>query len=317
WSSFKASLPDSWHPIPVMVTEGDYLAVLLPTYGNFTGIPYHGIPPTNKWLEYGMVNMVRIEDIKISEAWFGMDSLVETQQMGAAPSIPPRKLSEGEEANIGLFQQTINKEDKKYDNLTAFNAVVVTLGPPQYEKDTATRDLEIYRVANGFHALIRANHIIIDPPYSGESSIDKELSRNVVERWLKEVLTDHDLKLLNTIVLPEILIHKTAMPCEANYYGINGVKSWLNEQWNSFPDLEIIEYFTLAQGNIAVARWKAYGRSEGRFLFLPPTGKAVEYTGISMYRIEEGKIAEIWETRNTLGIMKQLNPEIDTDQHGH
>ena len=42
---------------------------------------------------------------------------------------------------------------------------------------------------------------------------------------------------------------------------------------------------------------------------LPPTGKIVQYTGNSMYRIEDGKIAEIWETRNTLGIMKQLNPE--------
>jgi predicted SnoaL-like aldol condensation-catalyzing enzyme len=28
----------------------------------------------------------------------------------------------------------------------------------------------------------------------------------------------------------------------------------------------------------------------------------VEYTGVSMYRIEDGKIAEIWDTRNTLGI---------------
>ena len=53
WASFKSSLPDSWHPIPVMITDNDYLAVLLPTYGHFTGEPYHNIPPTHKWLEYG------------------------------------------------------------------------------------------------------------------------------------------------------------------------------------------------------------------------------------------------------------------------
>ena len=39
WSSFKSSLPDSWHPIPIMITDIEYLAVLLPTYGNFTGEP--------------------------------------------------------------------------------------------------------------------------------------------------------------------------------------------------------------------------------------------------------------------------------------
>ncbi len=42
---------------------------------------------------------------------------------------------------------------------------------------------------------------------------------------------------------------------------------------------------------------------------LPPTGEAVEYTGVSMYRIEDGKIAEIWEARNTLSIMRQLDPK--------
>ena len=317
WSGFKAALPDSWHPIPVMVTEGDYLAVLLPTYGHFTGVPYHGIPPTNKWLEYGMVNMVRIENGKISEAWFGMDSLAETQQMGAAPPLPPRDLSETEKANISLFQQTVDKSNEEYDNLTAFDDVVVVLSPPQYEKDTTARDLKVYRIANGSLRLIRANHMRTSPPYSGNPNADTEESRTLVEHWFRDVLTNRDLELLDTVALADILIHKTAMPCEANYYGINGVKTWLGEHWRSFPNLEITEYFTLAQGDIVAARWKARGKSEGNFLILPPTGKTVEYTGVSMYRIEEGKIAEIWETRNTLGIMQQLNPELRSDMHSH
>jgi predicted ester cyclase len=315
WSGFKAALPDSWHPIPVMITEGDYLAVLLPTYGHFTGVPYHGIPPTGKWLEYGMVNMVRIEDGKISEAWFGMDSLVETQQMGAAPPLPPRELNETEKAYISLFQKTVNKDKEEYDNLTAFDDVVVALSPPQYEKETARRDLGIYRIANGSLELIRANHMITNPPYSGSPTIDAEESRALVEHWFKDILPNHDLKSLDAVALAEVLVHKTAMPCEASYYGINGLKTWLGEQWSSFPNLEIIEYFTLAQGDIVVARWKARGRSEGNFLILPPTGQTVEYTGVSMYRIEEGKIAEIWETRNTMGIMQQLNPEHRSHLH--
>ncbi|MFC1969720.1 ester cyclase [Chloroflexota bacterium] len=117
--------------------------------------------------------------------------------------------------------------------------------------------------------------------------------------------------------LPDILIHRTAMPCEASYYGINGVKHWLDEQWGSFPNLVITDYFTLAQGDIVAVRWTGRGTSEGNFLILPPTGKMVEYTGVSMYRIEEGKIAEIWEARNTLGIMQQLNPEMGGGQHHH
>jgi len=317
WSDFKAALPDSWHPIPVMITEGAYLAVLLPTYGNFTGVPYHGIPPTNKWLEYGMVNMVRIEDGKISEAWFGMDSLVEMQQMGIAPSLPPRELSEFEKANIDLLQKSPNKQNEQFDNLTAFDDVVIALGPPQYIKETATRKVEIYRVINGYLTKVRTHQFRTNPPYSGDPSFDVEVSRALVERWFNETLIDHNLESLNMIALPDILIHGTAMPCEASFYGINGVKQWLSEQWYSFPDLTITDYFTLAQGDIVAARWTARGTSENDFLILPPTGKTVEYTGVSMYRIEEGKIAEIWETRNTLGIMQQLNPEMGGGQHHH
>jgi hypothetical protein len=38
---------------------------------------------------------------------------------------------------------------------------------------------------------------------------------------------------------------------------------------------------------------------------------------VSMYRIDGSKIAEIWEARNTFGIMRQLNPEIGSNNHGH
>jgi predicted ester cyclase len=317
WSGFKAALPDSWHPIPVMITEGNYLAVLLPTYGHFTGEPYHGIPPTNKWLEYGMVNIVRFEDGLIAENWLGMDPLTEMQYMGAAPLFPPRQLTTIEKNNIELFQEAVNTTGQEYDNLTAFGNVVVALGPPQYEKDTTSRKMEIYRVVNDSLELLRSHEFTTNPPYSGDSSVDTERSRNIVERFSKDVLIGHDLNALAKIVSSDILIHPTAMPCEASYYGINGVSDWLETQWNAFPDLTIADYFTVAQGDIVATHWTARGTSKGSFLMLPPTGKMVEYTGASIYRIDSGQIAEIWETRNTLAIMGQLNPDMNKSNHSH
>ena len=105
------------------------------------------------------------------------------------------------------------------------------------------------------------------------------------------------------------------MPCESSYYGIEGIGFWLNSQWKSFPDLKIIDYFTVAQGDIVAVHWTAQGMSKDNFLMLPPSGKTVGYTGSSMYRIEESKIVEIWETRNTLAIMKQINPDLGGSHH--
>jgi predicted ester cyclase len=317
WSAFKTALPDSWHPIPVLIAEGDYVTNLLPTYGNFTGEPYHGVPPTGKWLEYGMVNMVRFENGKLAEIWFGMDSFAEKQQMGIAPPIPPRQLTEVEKANIELFQKTINSSGLEFDNLTAFGDVVAALGPPQHAKDTTTRKLEIFRATKGSIELIKSHEFTTNPSYAGDPSVDTELSRGVVKRYFEEVLKGHNLDALAGIATPDILIHPTAMPCEASYYSINGASEWLGLQWKTFPDLTITDYFDMAQGDIVAVHWTARGKSKGNFLMLPPTGKEVEYTGVSMYRIEDGKIAEIWETRNTLGIMRQLNPEMASGHHGH
>jgi hypothetical protein len=36
-----------------------------------------------------------------------------------------------------------------------------------------------------------------------------------------------------------------------------------------------------------------------------------------MIRIEDGKVGEIWEARNTLDIMRQLNPQMGGGHHDH
>ncbi len=103
WAGFKHLSPDSWHPIPILIAEGDYVAVLLPTYGHFTGRSDQAPPPTGGRLDYGMVNMVRFEAGKLAEMWFGMDPLVELQQMGMAPAFPPRPYGPTEQANLTAF----------------------------------------------------------------------------------------------------------------------------------------------------------------------------------------------------------------------
>jgi hypothetical protein len=43
---------------------------------------------------------------------------------------------------------------------------------------------------------------------------------------------------------------------------------------------------------------------------LRPDAREPRLHGLSMYRIQDGRIAEIWETRNTLAILRQLDPRI-------
>lgn len=317
WAGFKQLSPDSWHPIPIMIADGDYVAVLLPTYGTFTGQGEHAPPPTGGRLDYGMVNVVRFDSGQLTEMWFGMDSLVEMQQMGVAPTQPPVELSAPAQANLEAFDETRETAGEPLDNVVAFDDVVVAMGPHQNDKATATRRVEIYRFDDGSPTKIYEHSMVTDPPYSGDPAVDGEASRAVVERWIEHVLNSHDVAAIEALVTPQVLIHPTAMPCEATHHGVAGATAWLEEQWTAFGDLAISEQRTIACGDIVALRWTARGTSQGDFMSLPPTGEVVEFTGVSMYRLEDGSIAEIWDTRNTLGILHQLNPELGAGGHHH
>lgn len=193
WAGFKRLSPDSWHPVPILVAEGDHVAVLLPTYGHFTGRSDQAPPPTGGRLDYGMVNMVRLEAGKLAEMWFGMDPLAELQQMGVAPAFPPRRYRPTEQANLAAFLGASGNEPSEYDNVTAFDDTVIAFSPPQSDQESVTRRVEIYRVAGDAPALAYRHEITTGPPYGGDPSADTETSRAVVGRWFEGVLRGHGL----------------------------------------------------------------------------------------------------------------------------
>lgn len=310
WTGFKRLSPDSWHPIPILVAEGDCVAVLLPTYGHFTGRSDQAPTPTGGRLDYGMVNMVRFEAGKLAEMWFGMDPLSELQQMGVAPVSPPRPYRPTEQANLAAFMGAAEMGPADFDNVTAFGDSVIAFSPAQASPASVRRLVEVHRFADDDRALVYRHEITTEPAYGGDPSVDTATSRALVGRWFDDVLRGHDVAALAELASPNILVHPTAMPCEAGHYARPGVEQWLHGQWAAFPDLTVMEDASVASGDIVAVRWHASGTSQGAFLGVAPTGRPVAYTGLSMYRVEDGRIAEIWETRNTLGILHQLDPRI-------
>ncbi len=79
-----------------------------------------------------------------------------------------------------------------------------------------------------------------------------------------------------------------------------------------FPDVVSTIEDLIAEEDKVVARWRARATHRGEYMGIPPTGKEVEFTGISVYRIEAGKIAESWNAEDELGLMRQIGavPEV-------
>jgi len=79
-----------------------------------------------------------------------------------------------------------------------------------------------------------------------------------------------------------------------------------------FPDVASTIEDLIAEGDKVVARWRSRATHQGEYMGIPPSGEAVEFTGISVYRIEGGKIAESWNSEDQLGLLRQIGavPEL-------
>lgn len=79
----------------------------------------------------------------------------------------------------------------------------------------------------------------------------------------------------------------------------------------AFPDLEWQVDLMLGEGDLVAARWTATGTQSGAWGDVEPTGKRVSFAGVNIFRFDHGgKVVEIWNHRDDLGLMQQLGASV-------
>jgi steroid delta-isomerase-like uncharacterized protein len=74
----------------------------------------------------------------------------------------------------------------------------------------------------------------------------------------------------------------------------------------AFPDHRLTIQDQVAEGDKVVTRVIFHGTHQGPFNGIAPTGKRVEWSGMAMDRIADGKVVEMWHHQNTAGLMQQI-----------
>ncbi len=78
----------------------------------------------------------------------------------------------------------------------------------------------------------------------------------------------------------------------------------------AFPDRILIADDMIAADDKVITRWTWTGTHKGQYQGIEPSGKRVTVTGITISRIEDGKVVEEWEEVNRLGLLKQLDMNV-------
>jgi predicted ester cyclase len=135
--------------------------------------------------------------------------------------------------------------------------------------------------------------------------MSEETKKAIVRQGMEALFThDGDLDSLNSTYDPGYIGHAPPFP---DIIGLEAAKGFALAYRQAFPDLATTTEDLLADGKKVVVRWKTSGTHQGETeAFGPPTGNHMEITGITIQRVEDGKIVEGWTNADTLGQMHQL-----------
>jgi steroid delta-isomerase-like uncharacterized protein len=108
---------------------------------------------------------------------------------------------------------------------------------------------------------------------------------------------------LQELLAPDVVYHRsvstailTAAEAQARAREFN----------TAFPDVRVTVELVTAKNDTAVVVWTAEGTNLGEFDGVAPTGRQATWEGISVLRIACGRIVEVWNQTDGLGLRKQL-----------
>ena len=136
---------------------------------------------------------------------------------------------------------------------------------------------------------------------------NKEVVRTIEERWAKG-----DISVFDELATDNFVGH--ILGKNGRDIDKAGMKRTIELGRVAFTDyvIEIIDM--IAEGEKVVVMKKHEYINTGEFLSIPPTGKKVSTIYMFVYRLENGKVAEVWGLEDSLGLYQQMgvlpsNPE--------
>jgi steroid delta-isomerase-like uncharacterized protein len=127
----------------------------------------------------------------------------------------------------------------------------------------------------------------------------------LMRRWYREVWREHKDQTIHELLASDARLWGQTEP-EQEIRGPEGFVAFAEQIRSAFPDTEVtIEDIFAADDKVAV-RWVATGTHKGNGLGFPASDRRVRISGMTVARIENGKIVEGWDNWDRLGMLEQI-----------
>ncbi len=137
-----------------------------------------------------------------------------------------------------------------------------------------------------------------------------EENKAIVRRHMDEVWSKGNLNVIDEICATDFFSHSF------QERGVEGLKQTIARYRIAFPDLQITIEDMIAEGDKVVIRRTLRGSHKGEFQGIAPTDKQTATASIAIFRIDEGKIKEIWQVSDELSLLQQIGAIPEPAQGG-
>ena len=135
-----------------------------------------------------------------------------------------------------------------------------------------------------------------------------EANKAVLNRFWTEVWDQGDLDVVDEIFHPNFVDHGLAPGLHKQ--GPEGAKEAVMQFRNAMPDLYLKCDMMIAEGDKVLSLWESGGTQTGPLASargtIPPTNNKGIVRGMTLNRVEDGKIIEAWDNFDILGMLQQL-----------
>jgi predicted ester cyclase len=128
----------------------------------------------------------------------------------------------------------------------------------------------------------------------------------VQHRWFEEVWNKGRAEAIDEMLDPNIIGHGLTDSSGNEVRGAKAFRKFYEGFRGAFPDIRITVEETVTEGDRIVARCTARGTHSGEGIGLSPTNKPVEFTGLCLVRVKDGKIVESWNSFDFLTLFQQI-----------
>jgi steroid delta-isomerase-like uncharacterized protein len=133
--------------------------------------------------------------------------------------------------------------------------------------------------------------------------VTPEENKDVVRRYIADVFNTGTVANLDDPAVADYVEHS---PLPGQGSGLEGLRQRATILRTAFPDFHVTIEDLVAEGDKVAVRWTTRATHQGVLFGVPATGVAVTITGMDIYRVAAGKLAEHWDQVDLLGFLQQI-----------